>query len=100
MKFDITGENINLTITTLQLAICSVQSEIKKYELMTQDERATDEDLDEFGHYVLDLSRAMNELGFSYDQERKAYPDYPSFDEMLAKFKANSADAASAIALD
>lgn len=91
---------MNLTITTLQLAICSVQSEIKKYELMTQDESATDEDLDEFGHYVLDLSRALNELGFAYDQERKAYPEYPSFEKMLAKFKENSTGAASAIALD
>ncbi len=76
---------MNLTITTLQLAICSVQSEIKKYELMTQDETATDEDLDEFGHYVLDLSRALNELGLAYDQERQPYPDFPAFELLMRK---------------
>ncbi len=91
---------MNLTITTLQLSICSVQSEIKKYELMTQDESASDEDLDEYGHYVLDLSRALNELGFAYEQERKAYPNYPTFDQMLSKFKENSEGPASAIDAD
>lgn len=85
---------MNLTITTLQLAICSVENEIRKYELMTQDESATDEDIDEYGHYVLDLSRALGELGQAYTEERKAYPEYPSFEEMLAKFKQNAAIAA------
>jgi hypothetical protein len=91
---------MNLTITTLQFSICSVQSEIKKYELMTQEESATDEELDEYGHYVLDLSRALNELGRAYEQERKAYSGYPTFDQMLTKFKENSEVAASAIDAD
>lgn len=92
------GDTMNLTITTLQLAICSVQSEIKKYELMTQDEAATDEDLDEFGHYVLDLSRALNELGFAYDQERQSYPDFPTFEMLVRKFKENAESGAATTA--
>jgi hypothetical protein len=65
---------MNLTITTLQLAIYSVESEIRKYELVTQDKAATDEDMDEFGHYALDLSRALGELDLAYDQERTGLP--------------------------
>lgn len=79
------GENMNLTINTLLLAIRSVESEIKKFELMTQDENASDEDLGEYGDYVLELSQAHGELGVAYDEARKDYPQYPSFDERLAR---------------
>jgi hypothetical protein len=54
---------MNLTIGTLLLAIRSVESEIKKYKIMTQDENASDEELDDYGDYVLELSQAHEELG-------------------------------------
>ncbi len=76
---------MELPISTLLLAIRSVESEIKKYELLTQDESASDEELGDYGDYVLELSKAHGELGVAYDEARKPFPQYPSFDERLAR---------------
>lgn len=83
---------MHLTINTILLAIRSIESEIKKYEQMTQDENASDEELGDYGDYVLELSQAHGELGLAYDEARKAYPQYPSFEERLASAKQHMDD--------
>jgi hypothetical protein len=60
---------------------------VKKYKIMTQDENASDEELDDYGDYVLELSQAHGELGLAYDEARRDYPQYPSFDEKMVKTK-------------
>ena len=76
---------MELTIETLLLALQSVRAEIKKHELLTQDPNASDEEISEYGQYVLDLSRAHAELGDAYERARQPYPEYPPYATVSAE---------------
>ncbi len=76
---------MSITILTLLLATRSMQSEIAKFEILTNDASLADEDLDEHGQYVLDLTQALGESGSLYNEARHEFPHYPSFDEMMAR---------------
>ncbi len=39
----------------------------------------------DFGQYVLDLTQALDELGSLYNDARREFPHYPSFDEMISR---------------
>jgi hypothetical protein len=76
---------MNMAISSLVLAIRAMEEAIAKYELLAGDESLSDEDLDYYGQYVLDLQKAFGELGGVYDELQKAHPNYPTFDAMIEK---------------
>lgn len=76
---------MDIAISSLVLAIRSMEEAIAKYELLAGDESLSDEDLDYYGQYVLDLQKAFGELGGVYDELQKTHPNYPTFDAMIEK---------------
>ena len=76
---------MNIAISSLALAIRAMEETIAKYEALAGDASLSDEDLDYYGQYVLDLQKAFGEVGGLYDELQKDHPDYPTFDMMLAQ---------------
>lgn len=73
---------MNLTISTLYLAVRSMQGELKRFEELASDPTLDDETVEEHGEYVLALQKALCELGTEYDAARLEYPHYPPFNDM------------------
>lgn len=73
---------VDISTNTLMLAIKAVQRDIKHYEELAG-EAVDDEDVEYYGQYVLDLSRAMSELGTLYQEALKHHPECPTLDELV-----------------
>ena len=73
---------VDISTNTLMLAIKAVQRDIKHYEELAGD-AVDDEDVEYYGQYVLDLTKAMSELGTLYQEARKRHPQCPTLDELV-----------------
>lgn len=76
---------MNLSMNTLMLAIKAVQRDIKRHEDLLQDGTLTEEDCDYYGQYVLDLTKALSELGGTYQAARREHPELPALDELMKR---------------
>jgi hypothetical protein len=74
---------VDISINTLMLAIKAVQRDIAWHEQIAGDDTADDESVEYHGQYVLDLSRALSELGTLYQEARQRHPDCPSLDDLV-----------------
>lgn len=81
---------MDIAISSLVLAIRAMEEAITKYEALAGDESLSDDDLDYYGQYVLDLQKAFGEIGSAYYEMQKAHPTYPTFDAMLAQSAARA----------
>lgn len=70
---------MEISISTLQLAIKSIDRHIVDLEKKMQQEDLNDDELDEYGNYVMDLTNALNELGPHYEKLRESRSNMPSF---------------------
>lgn len=76
---------MNVSLNTLMLAIKAIQRDITRYEELAQREGLSDEDYDYYGQYVLDLTRALSELGDLYRIARESHPECPSLEELTGQ---------------
>jgi len=72
---------MNVSFDTLTLAIKAILLDIERHEALSATD--DDEDAEYHGQYVLDLQRALSELGGVYRQARQRYPDSPTLDELV-----------------
>lgn len=70
---------MEISISTLQLAIKSIDRHIVDLEKKLQQDDLSDDERDEYGNYVMDLTNALNELGPHYEKLREVRPNMPSF---------------------
>ncbi len=77
--------NIDISIDSLMMAIKSVQRDIKRHEELAQDTNLSDDDLDYYGQYVLDLTKVYGELGMAYQEAQKQYPECPLLEELTKR---------------
>jgi hypothetical protein len=74
---------MNLSANTLIVALKAVDHEIKRYEKVLETEALDDDTEDAYGQYVLDLSKALGELGEAYGLARQRHPQLPPVDDLL-----------------
>lgn len=72
-----------LSLDTLMLCIKAVQRDIAWHEQLAGSEDSSDEDIEYHGQYVLDLSRALSELGGLYQDARDGRPELPELDRLI-----------------
>lgn len=75
---------MQISLSSLMLAIKAIQRDIARHEEMSNAPDLSDGDADYYGNYVLDLTRALGEVGNAYERSRKTDPDAPTLDELLA----------------
>lgn len=75
---------VDISMNTLMLAIKAVQRDTQHHEKLAV-QAADDEDVKYYGQYVLDLNRAMSELGTLYQEALKHHPECPSLDELVGE---------------
>lgn len=73
---------MNVSLDTLTLAIKAILRDIERHEALSSAD--DDEDAECHGQHVLDLQRALSELGELYQQARRPYPDSPTLDQLVA----------------
>ncbi len=76
---------MNLSINALMMAMFSVHRDIKHHEALNNDESLEQEEREEYGQYVLDLTQVFGELGMAYKEAQKNAPEFPTIDELLKK---------------
>lgn len=76
-----------ISLDTLSLAIHALDRDVARHTALAQDETLSDDDADYYSQYVLDLMKALSELGDLYEQERRNKPDFPSLDDLLKSQK-------------
>lgn len=72
-----------LSLDTLILCIKAVQRDIAWHEQLAGSEDSSDEDIEYHGQYVLDLSRALSELGSLYQDALEGHPGLPGLDQLM-----------------
>jgi hypothetical protein len=75
---------MSLSASTLMLAIRCVDREIRRWEVKLRKGDLNEEDSDYYGHYVLDLTRALGDLGTEYEAARAGNTNLPTVDALLA----------------
>lgn len=75
---------VDISMNTLMLAIKAVQRDTQYHEKLAV-QAADDEDVKYYDQYVLDLNRAMSELGTLYQEALKHHPECPSLDELVGE---------------
>lgn len=79
-----------LSLDTLMPCINAVQRDMTRHEQLAGSEDGSDEDIEYHGQYVLDLSRALSELGSLYRDARKGHPGLPEPDQPIGGQDASS----------
>lgn len=82
---------MNISMNTLMLSIKAVERDLQRCEQLAKSETLSDEEADEYGQYVLDLTQALSELGGVYDVARSRHPKCPTLDELIPSFAHASA---------
>jgi hypothetical protein len=65
---------VEISITNLVLAILAIDRDIKAREKALRDGLISEADEQEYGEYVLDLMKALSELGGLYERARQRDP--------------------------
>jgi hypothetical protein len=65
---------VEISITNLVLAILAIDRDIKGREKALRDGLISEADEQEYGEYVLDLMKALSELGGIYERARQRDP--------------------------
>jgi hypothetical protein len=65
---------VEISITNLVLAILAIDRDIKAREKALRDGLISEADEQEYGEYVLDLMKALSELGGIYERARQRDP--------------------------
>jgi len=76
---------MNISINTLMMAMFSVHRDIKHHEALNNDESLEQEEREEYGQYVLDLTQVFSELVMAYKEAQESTPEFPPIDELLKK---------------
>jgi hypothetical protein len=76
---------VSLPPATLMLAIRAVDSEIARRQRELRHAELTDEGAEDQSEYVLDLQKALSELGGAYSRARGDDPNLPDIDVLLGK---------------
>lgn len=76
---------MNLSINTIAMAMYSVQRDIKHHETLNNNETLEQEEREEYGQYVLDLTQVFGELGMAYKEAQAIAPECPTIEELLEK---------------
>ena len=74
---------MDISLNSLMLAIKAIQRDIERREALLDDDGLSDEEADEQGHYVMDLTQALGEIGDVYEQARGAVAEAPSLETLL-----------------
>ncbi|HET8726815.1 MAG TPA: hypothetical protein VFO41_04805 [Alphaproteobacteria bacterium] len=74
---------MDISVNTLVLAIKAIDRDIKRHEGLLEDEALSDEDAELYGQTVLDLSRALSELGGAYQAARRDHPELPALEDWI-----------------
>jgi len=74
---------MEISMNTLMLALKAIQRDIDRHRMLANGDDLSEEDADYYGSYVLDLSRALGELGDVYELARATTPEAPSLDQLL-----------------
>lgn len=72
-----------LSLDTLVLCIKAVQRDIAWHEQLAGSEDSSDEDIEYHGQYVLDLSRALSELGSLYQDACEGQSGLLGLDQLM-----------------
>ncbi len=74
---------MELTITTLMLAVKAMQRDIARNEAMAADEAVSDDDAEYYGQMVLDQMPAFGELRQAYVAAQAVNPEFPPLQALL-----------------
>jgi hypothetical protein len=66
---------MNLSVNTPILTMQAVDAEIKRRQSAVKAETIADDEVEENGQYILDLARALSELGGANEQACKQHPE-------------------------
>ena len=78
---------MQLSIDTIMMAMFSVHRDIKYHEMLNNDESVELSEQVDHGEYVLDLTKAFNELGTVYTELQVNYPELLPINELLDKIE-------------
>ncbi|WLI89620.1 hypothetical protein Q4S45_00350 [Massilia sp. R2A-15] len=73
---------MDISVHSLMLAIKALQRDIDHHKAQMGDQ-LSDEDHDYHGRYVLDLMRALGEIGDVYERSRARAPEAPALEQLL-----------------
>ncbi len=74
---------MNLSTHTIIVAMQAVDAEIKRCECLNKAGGLADAEAEENSRYILDLMRALSELGGAYERVRKEHPELAPAEEWL-----------------
>jgi hypothetical protein len=74
---------MNLSTNTVIVAMQAVDAEIKRCEGLAKTGGLADAEVEENSRYILDLMRALSELGGAYEQAREQHPELAPAEEWL-----------------
>jgi hypothetical protein len=75
---------MNLSTNTVIVAMQAIGAEIKRRQSAAKTGKLADEAAEDVSRYILDLTRALSELGGAYEQARKEHPELAPAEEWLA----------------
>ena len=75
---------MNLSTNTIIVAMQAVDAELRRRRSTAEMGRLGDAEAEENSQYILDLTRALSELGGAYEQARKAHPELAPAEEWLS----------------
>jgi len=80
---------MNIAAETLMMALKSIQRDIKRVEKMLSQNKLSEEDIDYYSEFVLDLTRAASDLGAAYETKRANMPELPPLSDFINATDAN-----------
>jgi NhaP-type Na+/H+ and K+/H+ antiporter len=76
---------MKISMNSLMLAIKAIQRDIDQREALLNEDELSDDDADYQGQYVMDLTRALGEIGDVYERSRGGVPEAPSLETLLGR---------------
>lgn len=65
---------MEISMNSLMLAIKAMQRDIDQHQALLSDDQLSDDDADYHGQYIMDLTRALGEIGDVYERSRGGHP--------------------------
>jgi hypothetical protein len=75
---------MNLSTHTIIVSMQAVDAEIKRCEGLAKAGGLANAEIEENSRYILDLMRALSELGGAYEEVRKEHPEFAPAEEWLS----------------
>lgn len=74
---------MEISVNSLMLAIKAIQRDIDQHQAQMSGDQLSDDDNDYQGQYIIDLTRALGEMGDVYERSREKVPEAPALEQLL-----------------